>query len=453
MKQRHELLLHLRSKIDEQISAAQDIQVGKGRIQDKALRGKDNRFPDLRADPVAVFNFDKEPLEPLRRHISGNIGGIDTLAGLVNRILVQIGGKDVQGKFLRGLDTFHSLLEHDSQGICFLPGGAAWHPGPQGLAIRPFGQERWDDAVAQLFPRSAVAKETRHAEEQFLEQQIQFLRVFLQVTDIGGNLVNLVDAHAALDPPVKGVFLVKRKVMAGVGAQKNDGLFQGALRLACECQLGSMGQWSPLQISEDPATAKFDGMPRSAIDSGLADIVAPADELPGRILHQHDACLLFDGPQSQRAVGAHARENDAQAVFLLVLGQGAEEEINRQAQSQRRRGFEQVQNSVQDGHVFIGRDHIDPVRLDFGAIPDLDHLHAGGALEQLGHDPFAGGVQMLNDDKSQSAVLRHVREKTLQSLQTSGRSANANDGTRKLHGDAGRYRRSNRRRRWPSARR
>src|SRR5580698_7099129 len=37
-------------------------------------------------------------------------------------------------------------------------------------------------------------------------------------------------------------------------------------------------------LVQDPATAKFDGMPRSAIDSGLADIVARVDDLPGRIL-------------------------------------------------------------------------------------------------------------------------------------------------------------------------
>ncbi len=37
-------------------------------------------------------------------------------------------------------------------------------------------------------------------------------------------------------------------------------------------------------LVQDPATARFDGMPRSAIDSGLADIVAPVDDLPGRIL-------------------------------------------------------------------------------------------------------------------------------------------------------------------------
>jgi chemotaxis methyl-accepting protein methylase len=37
-------------------------------------------------------------------------------------------------------------------------------------------------------------------------------------------------------------------------------------------------------LVQDPTSAKFDGMPRSAIDSGLADIVAPVDDLPGRIL-------------------------------------------------------------------------------------------------------------------------------------------------------------------------
>lgn len=37
-------------------------------------------------------------------------------------------------------------------------------------------------------------------------------------------------------------------------------------------------------LVQDPATAKFDGMPRSAIDAGLADIVAPAGELPGKII-------------------------------------------------------------------------------------------------------------------------------------------------------------------------
>ncbi len=37
-------------------------------------------------------------------------------------------------------------------------------------------------------------------------------------------------------------------------------------------------------LVQEPSTAKFDGMPRSAIDAGLADIVAPVDELPEKII-------------------------------------------------------------------------------------------------------------------------------------------------------------------------
>jgi len=35
---------------------------------------------------------------------------------------------------------------------------------------------------------------------------------------------------------------------------------------------------------QSPASAKFDGMPRSAIDAGLADVTASAEELPGKII-------------------------------------------------------------------------------------------------------------------------------------------------------------------------
>ncbi len=37
-------------------------------------------------------------------------------------------------------------------------------------------------------------------------------------------------------------------------------------------------------LVQEPSTAKFDSMPRSAIDAGFADIVAPVGELPGKIL-------------------------------------------------------------------------------------------------------------------------------------------------------------------------
>lgn len=48
--------------------------------------------------------------------------------------------------------------------------------------------------------------------------------------------------------------------------------------------LGTIKEKGGGTFVQEPGTAKFDGMPRSAIDAGLADIVAPVEELPGRIL-------------------------------------------------------------------------------------------------------------------------------------------------------------------------
>ena len=47
---------------------------------------------------------------------------------------------------------------------------------------------------------------------------------------------------------------------------------------------------------QEPASAKFDGMPRSAIHTGLVDIVAPAEELPLKIIDYLKQKPLMGGP-------------------------------------------------------------------------------------------------------------------------------------------------------------
>lgn len=39
-----------------------------------------------------------------------------------------------------------------------------------------------------------------------------------------------------------------------------------------------------LVLAQDPASAKFDSMPKSIIDAGLAEIIAAAEKLPQRII-------------------------------------------------------------------------------------------------------------------------------------------------------------------------
>ncbi len=50
-----------------------------------------------------------------------------------------------------------------------------------------------------------------------------------------------------------------------------------------------------LTLAQDPATAKFDSMPRSAISAGLADMVAPVEELPGKIMAYLNRTPLIKG--------------------------------------------------------------------------------------------------------------------------------------------------------------
>jgi two-component system CheB/CheR fusion protein len=70
-----------------------------------------------------------------------------------------------------------------------------------------------------------------------------------------------------------------------------------------------------LVLVQEPATAKFDGMPRSAIDAGLADIVAPVAELPGKILaHLQRAPLLVQAETCQSDKSQSALEK---AIILL----------------------------------------------------------------------------------------------------------------------------------------
>jgi two-component system CheB/CheR fusion protein len=63
-----------------------------------------------------------------------------------------------------------------------------------------------------------------------------------------------------------------------------------------------------LCLVQEPSTAKFDSMPRSAIDAGLADIVAPPEELPARIVEYRLRAPLLArgddplGPLSQGAI-------------------------------------------------------------------------------------------------------------------------------------------------------
>jgi two-component system CheB/CheR fusion protein len=70
---------------------------------------------------------------------------------------------------------------------------------------------------------------------------------------------------------------------------------------------------------QDPATAGFDGMPRSAIEAGLADVIAPAEALAGKVLaYLQHVPLLTTQPELSRA---EAAQSGLDKVVLMLRTQ------------------------------------------------------------------------------------------------------------------------------------
>lgn len=70
-----------------------------------------------------------------------------------------------------------------------------------------------------------------------------------------------------------------------------------------------------LVLVQSPESAKFDSMPRSAIDAGLADIVAPVAEMPGKIVAWLKRRPLV--PASDTTLQNHAQSGLEKAIILL----------------------------------------------------------------------------------------------------------------------------------------
>ena len=68
-------------------------------------------------------------------------------------------------------------------------------------------------------------------------------------------------------------------------------------------------------LVQEPSSAKFDGMPKSAIDSGLADIVAPVEELPGKII----AYLKYVPHIAKQGHGDDDKAGSAMEKIIILL--------------------------------------------------------------------------------------------------------------------------------------
>jgi two-component system CheB/CheR fusion protein len=90
-------------------------------------------------------------------------------------------------------------------------------------------------------------------------------------------------------------------VLSGMGTDGTQGL------RAIKAQAG-------VAFVQAPTSAKFDGMPRSAISAGVADVTAPAEELPAKIIG-----YLRHGPHMVRTEAPQADAQGAMEKIFILL--------------------------------------------------------------------------------------------------------------------------------------
>lgn len=75
-----------------------------------------------------------------------------------------------------------------------------------------------------------------------------------------------------------------------------------------------------LSLAQDPETAKFDAMPRSVIQAGLADIVAPAQELPTHIINylNHSHHVTDSSTVGSEPILPLKSQNSLEQIIILL---------------------------------------------------------------------------------------------------------------------------------------
>lgn len=155
---------------------------------------------------------------------------------------------------------------------------------------------------------------------------------------------------------------------------------------------------------QDPTSAKFDGMPSSATSAGLADVVAPVEELPERIL------CFRQNPSLQNTADLPLEDKDQSAlekVFILLRAQtGHDFSLYKKSTLYRRIERRMLSHQIRTIAKYVRylRENPQEVTLLFSEflIGVTSFFRDPGAWEQLG----AKALPMLFAERPTDGVIR-----------------------------------------------
>ena len=166
------------------------------------------------------------------------------------------------------------------------------------------------------------------------------------------------------------------------------------------------------------------GRERGVRHAGVDRALGHAVELRRlRSLYQADTAVLLDGLQAERAVRAHAREDDPDRVAAELLRERTEEEVDRQPRVR----LHEVQRLAQQCDVRPGGRQVDLVGLDDDTVGDLEHLHPRRTCEELDQHALVLRRSVLDDHEPHAVELDGAEERR-ERLEPTGGCSDADDG-------------------------
>ena len=217
MERWQDLALERCAQIDEQVSATDQVQIGKRRINHHVLPGEDAHLTDAFVDAVAALRFEEEPLQPLRGKVSLDGIGIDSRARFLQGRVMDVRAENLQG--MMPLAVAHELHQCDGDGIHLLARRAPRHPDADRLFRGLVLQQRGEQFLAERLKQTHVAEESGHVDQDVVEQFLELGGVSRQMIGVPLGQLKLVQHHAPPDPTLQRGMLVMSEIHTGTLTQ------------------------------------------------------------------------------------------------------------------------------------------------------------------------------------------------------------------------------------------
>src|SRR6266446_1414532 len=218
MQQRDDLLLKRRLQVNEQVAAGDQVEAGKRRVADHAVRREDAHLAQILDQMIATRFVDEEALEPRGRDRLDRVDGIARRARDAHCGFVYVGGEDLH--LGRRLDPVHVLAQKDRDRVGLLAGGTADYPDAYLISRVLALEQLCDDRGLEQAKGRIIAEEIGDPDQQVPQQRPDLVRVLLQLLDILLEPRRLNHLHPALYAALKRAVLVFAEIVPGMRLQQ-----------------------------------------------------------------------------------------------------------------------------------------------------------------------------------------------------------------------------------------